>query len=68
MLTCFDFVDAFHAAWERHFLQLPHPRQIEVMVNAGGYEWRQLAAAAAKEAEDLTHRPPNQKPKDENHD
>ena len=51
MFGYFDFADAFWDAWDRLFLRLPHPRQIEVMNNAGGYEWRELAETAALEAE-----------------
>lgn len=46
-----DYTTRFWAAWRQFLLALPHPRQVEVMINPGGDEWRELARRAAEEAE-----------------
>lgn len=46
-----DYTAKFWAAWNAGLLALPHHRQAEVMANPGGFEWRELAARAALQAE-----------------
>jgi len=46
-----DYPQRFTLAWDRLLQALPHDRQAEVMANPGGFEWKQLAAQAAIQAE-----------------
>ncbi|MBK8002311.1 MAG: hypothetical protein IPK15_27380 [Verrucomicrobia bacterium] len=46
-----NYTELFWSAWDRLFAALPHHRQVLVLANPGGFEWRQLAGAAALEAE-----------------
>lgn len=46
-----NFEQRFWAAWDRHLSAMSHHAQAAILSNPGGYDWRQLAAMAALDAE-----------------